>query len=101
MEYVGRLLIVLRLGGDSLVDSLVDGDVAALPGFVDGAADVGGARGVPHVVLDEPEEGVAEDVVVALVDGAGHDNKADVDLVVRDLEETSVGLLGGAAVAVG
>ena len=100
-EDEGRLRVVLSLGGDGVGDRLVDGDVAALPGLVDGAADVGRARRVPHVVLEEPEQGVAEDVVVPLVDVAGHDDEADVDLVIGELEEAAVGLFGGAAVAVG
>src|SRR6266545_189157 len=56
----------------SLVDhrvryGFVDGNVAAFPGLVNSPADVGRSRRVPHEMLHEPQQRIAEDVIVALV----------------------------------
>ena len=89
---VRRCLVLFGLRDDGIGDGLVDGDVAAFPGFVDCAADVWGPRCVPHEVLDKPQERIAEDVVVALVDRWRDRHEANVDLVVGHLQKLSLGL---------
>ncbi len=62
-------------GGDDLVgEHPVYLDVAVAPGVPGLVGDVGSAGGVPQVVLEEPEQGIA-DLVVVLVVGllVGHD----------------------------
>src|SRR6266540_3883876 len=76
----------------SLVDhrvryGFVDGNVAAFPGLVNSPADVGRSRRVPHEMLHEPQQRIAEDVIVALVCGLWDGQEADIDFVVRHLEE--------------
>src|SRR2546425_9669996 len=58
---------LFRLMDNSLRDRLIDRDIATFPGFIDGTADIGGPRCVPHEVLHKPEQWVAENVVVTLV----------------------------------
>src|SRR6266508_6772501 len=76
----------------SLVDhrvryGFVDGNVAAFPGLVNSPADVGRSRRVPHEMLHEPQQRIAEDVIVALVCRLWDGHEAHIDFVVRHLEE--------------
>src|SRR5712692_6023975 len=61
-QHVWRLCLLLRFINNRLGDRFVDRYVPGFPSFVYGAADVRRARRVPHEVLDEPEQGVAEDI---------------------------------------
>ena len=62
-------------------ESLVDGNVAVLPGVMDAGVHVGVVGRVPHIVLQEPEQRVAEDVEILMVNPAGGDDVAELDLV--------------------
>src|SRR5581483_4580647 len=83
---------------NGLGEGLVDADVAVVPGLVDRTADVRGTGGVPHEMLQEPEQRVGEGVIEALVDGARHLHEVDVDLRIRQLHGAP-GELRGAPVA--
>src|SRR5581483_1096619 len=83
---------------NGLGEGLVDADVAVVPGLVDRTADVRGTGGVPHEMLQEPEQRVGEGVIEALVDGARHLHEVDVDLRIRQLHGAA-GQLRGAPVA--
>src|SRR2546422_8460894 len=65
-EDVRRFRVLSRLVYNSFSYRFVDGNIAAFPGLIHGAADIRGSRRVPHEVLYEPEQRVAEDVIVAL-----------------------------------
>ena len=60
---------------------LVDRDVPRLPSVMDRGVYVGVIRRVPHVVLQEPQQGVAEYVVKFVVDAPGRNYVAKVDFV--------------------
>src|SRR5712692_9209093 len=66
-QHIRWLSLLLGLMNDGLGDRFVDRYVPAFPRFVYGAADVRRAWCVPHEVLDEPEQWVAEDVIMTLV----------------------------------
>ena len=59
--------VVAQLVEDGFAEQSVDRQVALAPGVELVLADVGMAGEVPEVVLDEPEDGVGRDVVVAVV----------------------------------
>ena len=64
------------LQGPGLIDhgvgeGLVHRYVAGFPGIMHGGIDVGVVGRVPHVVLQEPEQRIAEDVVVLVVNAPG------------------------------
>ena len=62
-------------------EGLIHRNVAGLPGVVDVGVDVGVVGRVPHVMLEEPQKGVAEHVVKLVVDPALGDHVAKVYLV--------------------
>src|SRR2546425_6059322 len=99
-EDVRRFMLLLRFVDDGFCDRFVYRDIAAFPGFVNCASDVRSAGRVPHEVLDEPKQRVAEDVVVTLVRRLGDGHKADVDLVVRHVKKSALCSLSGETVSV-
>ena len=80
----GRLLHGAGLFDHGVGEGLVHWDVARFPGVVHGGVDVWIVGWVPHVVLQEPEERVAQDVVVLVVDAPGSHHVAQVNLVPRE-----------------
>ncbi len=62
-----RLVTPLRLGDDALGEQTVDLLVAVSPGALGGGVEDGLAAQVPQVVLDEPQQRVADHVVVEVV----------------------------------
>jgi len=52
-----------------------------MPGIVHHRIDVGRVGRIPHIVLQEPEEGVAENVVVLVVGTAGGNDEAEVEVL--------------------
>ncbi len=96
LEHDERVVVDGVDGGQDLVgEHAIDADVAAAPGVPDLLGDVRGARGVPQIVLQEPEERVADDVVVLVVAlGSGHD-EAEAELGrVAELDQL-LAVLGG------
>ena len=68
-----------RLLHDGVGELPVHVDVAGVPGVVDGGVDARGVGGTPHVVLEEPEQRVADDVVVLVVGAPCGGDEADGD----------------------
>ena len=64
--------------------SLIYRYVAALPSIMNSGVNVGVVGRVPHVVLEEPEQRIADDVVVFVVGAPGCHNVPQVDLVARE-----------------
>jgi hypothetical protein len=62
----------------SISESAVDCDIAVIPGIVDFGIDIGGVGGVPHVMLEKPEQWIAKEIVVLVVDISGRGNKAEI-----------------------
>ena len=62
--------VAARLLQDRGREGVVEGDVPAIPGAHDGRIDHRPLRQVPHLVLEEPQERIGNDVVGLLVDGA-------------------------------
>ena len=79
----GSLFQGLGFGDNSICKSLVHRDIAAFPGIMDRGIYIGVIRRVPHIVLQEPEERIAKDVVVLVVNPAGSHHVAQIDLVAR------------------
>ncbi len=67
-----------RFGYDSVSESSVNCDIAVIPSIVDLGIDIGGVGRVPHVMLEKPEQGVAKEVVIFMVDIPGRANKAKI-----------------------
>ena len=65
-EHGGRRL-AFELRDRRVGERLVDGDVAVVPGCGEGGVEVGRARQPPHVVLQEPQRRIRDDVVIAVV----------------------------------
>jgi len=63
---------------NSISESAVDCDIAVIPGIVDFGIDIGGVGGVPHVMLEEPEQWIAEEIVVLVVDISWRGNKVEI-----------------------
>ena len=70
--------VVLGLRYNRVGERSVDGEVAVRPGVVDGLVYVGSVRRAPHIVLEEPQHRVAEDVVVLAVGAFGRDHVPQV-----------------------
>ena len=77
----------LALGHHRIGEGAVYLDVPVFPGVVHSAVNGGCVGGAPHVVLEEPEERVAERVVELVVDAAG-----GVDVPERDTGAGQCGL---------
>ncbi len=91
---------------DRVGEKLVDGDIACPPGIPGFRGDVRSTWGVPEVVLEEPEEGVADLVVVLVVHlGFGRDKpQAELRVGTRRADErfaTALGNLGPLPVSFG
>ena len=99
-EDVRRLGVAPRFLDHGIGDRLVDRHVSVVPRVVDGAPNVRRPRCVPHEVLHEPEERVAEDVVVPLINGRRHRHEAHEDVLLGHLERLAVRLRCRDAVAV-
>ena len=96
LQHDQRLAAGCLSGGDDLIgEQLVDDDVAVPPGVPDLLRDVRRSRRIPQIVLEEPEQGVADDVVVLVVRlRVGHD-EAQAELArIAELDERFAGVLG-------
>src|SRR5690606_498953 len=68
LEHDDRLFDTLLTGGEDFVgEHLVDGYVAVVPGIPDFDIDIRSAGCLPQIVLQEPEQRVADDVVVLVI----------------------------------
>ena len=79
----GRFGVILGLIRDGFGEGAVHRNVPILPGVVDAGVQVWVVRRVPHVVLEEPHQGVAEDVVVLVVDAPRGQYEAETNAVAR------------------
>jgi hypothetical protein len=82
VEHDPRPAVAAGLSDDCRSEGLVHGHVPTLPGAQGAGVDDRPLGKVPHLVLEEPEEGVGDDVVGLLVDGALGRNEAQTDLLV-------------------
>ena len=85
----------------ALCELLVHVDIAGVPSVVNDSVDARGIGGAPHIVLEEPEERVADDVVVLVVGAARGGHEADGHLLAGQWGGDSLAAagLGRAAVA--
>ena len=90
-----RLLQGPGLFDHRIGECLVHWDITRFPGVVHGGIDVGVVGRVPHVVLQEPEERVAQDIVILVVDPPGSYHVTQIDLVAGERGSQ----VGGLAVA--
>ena len=67
VEEDGRVRLIVELLEDCSRKTRVDGDVPLVPGRVKSGVDCGRVRELPEVVLDEPQHGIRDDVVKAVV----------------------------------
>jgi hypothetical protein len=61
---------------DRLSEGLIYRDVAVFPGIVRRSVNVGRSRRVPHVVLQEPQQGITENAVELVIGVPGGDHEA-------------------------
>jgi hypothetical protein len=81
LEHDHRLVVaVLAHGEDFIREELVDPLVAFLPGVPGCSRDVGRARGVPEIVLQEPEERIGNNVVVEVVFLRSWDHESETEI---------------------
>jgi hypothetical protein len=69
-----------RLLNNRLGEGLIDSNIAILPGIVDILSYIRGMGEIPHVMLQEPEERVAQDTVELMINvsRANHETKIKV-----------------------
>ena len=106
LQHDQRIAARCLSGGDNLIrEQLVDDDVAVPPGVPDFLRDVRRSRRIPQIVLKEPEQWVADDVVILVVRlRLGHD-EAQAELArVAKLDQPFAGVLsvsGAQTIALG
>jgi hypothetical protein len=68
LQHDQRLAAGCLGGGDDLIrEQLVDDHIAVSPGVPDVLRDVRGSRRIPQIMLEEPEQRIADDVVILVV----------------------------------
>src|SRR5574341_721115 len=100
-QNIRRLRLLFCFINDGFGDGLVHGYIAAFPGLIHRAANVRCPRRIPHKGLDEPEEGIAEDVVMSLIDGRRHGDETNLDFVVRNPQQGTFRPLSRLPVSIG
>ncbi len=100
VQHDARLSVAAGLGHDLAREGVVEGDVASVPGAHRGRVDDRPLRQVPHLVLEEPQEGVGDDVVGLLVHRSLDRCESQADrLVVAERSSDQPRVRGGAAIA--
>src|SRR5690606_13806593 len=86
---------------EALGERVVDDDVPIVPGFTNVYVDPWPVRRVPEIVVDEPEDRIADHIIVTVEDLFGYDDELHVQSRRHHLWRGKHGLLRGAAVTFG